>query len=365
MIQSTLQIDNGGSEELTSPEEHEKPTDRLDAASFEQYAVGRESALPEIVGLHKGIRHQDGSTVFVDYDRLTAPAGIKNESPKYGEVACKAIVSGVDSYIGRYGIEEIEVPKHYREIDEFEPIIYKWTALGGRIGLGVDRNLLKGLVRTANGKGRIDSEKTRAVACDNDTLVVTGPRGVFTKDMFSIDPKFTDENPPQSAYTNICGFEIPEESEGRIESLRQFIEVVNEYGQHDVAEYEYLRDRGKHIFRAADGNIIYPSSSWLRDRQSPGEILGVHERSVAGEDMAVEVSETDLEYEIGEERPKHLGGVIVGRCFKWRTNEYVYSGGISSVDATVKYLILTYSDRYDYHDYSFTTERKTIDSFSL
>ena len=364
MIQSTLQIENGGSETTAPDDEIEKESsERLDGADFEQYAVGRESALPEIVGLHKGIRRRDGSTVYVEYDRLTAPAGVKRESPKHGEMACKAIISGVVSYIERYGIEEIEVPKHYTKIDEFEPVVYKWTALGNRIGLGVDCNLLRGLVRTANGKGRIDSEKTRAVACDNDTLVVTGPRGVFFKDMFSIDPKFTDENPPQSAYTNICGFKIPEESEGRIESLRQFVEVVNEYGQHTVAEYEYLRDHGKHIFRAADGGVIYPSSSWLRSRQSTGEILGVHETSTGGEALRVEISEEDLKYEIGEKRPEYLGGVVVGRRFKWQTKEYVYSGGRYSTDATIEYLLLTYPDMYDYHDYAFRTERDTIKSF--
>jgi len=298
MIQTELQT---GVEQIADQEEKSSPDEaELVGEEFEQYAIRSHDNLPDVNGFSAGVQRQNGSTRYVDFERLVSPPGIKSERPENGEISCKAVLSGVSSYVDRYGVSEIEVPRYYSRFDEFDPILYKWTLESNSVGKGVGTFLLKGLVRMANGSGRIDSEKTRAIICENETLLVTGPRGTFFKDMSSISPRDVDIEPPQSVYRDICGFSIPEESEEKIAKLEQFINVINEYGQHNIVEYEYDGSGCHHLFRASDGELIYFRPSWLRDRQPLDEILGEKETSLRGESYHVQIGPEDIEYDIGE-----------------------------------------------------------------
>lgn len=376
MIQSTLQIDSGGSvESVTEKErEHEQKNQNQSKAvvetprELEQYAPGSKRSVAQIDGYYHGPDGFDGATHYVEILRYSIPEDRKRYKPRKDTISCNAIVRGVDSYVERYGIEEIDYPSYYSQFSDFGPIVYKWTAHNNKIGLGVKQQLLRGLIRVANGSGRIDAEKTHAIACKNDTVLVTGPRGAFFADMWGISPDFTDQQPPESVYTDVCGFKVPEEHSGTVDAMAQFIKTVHEFGDHEIADYEYQRDKARHIFRAADGKPIRSHWSWLRDRQPVDDIIGTKQITHDGRLFELDIDEADLKYSIGdvvEDDLSAVTGIVVGHRYKQTTNEYVYSGGVCGIDVSVEYLLMDYDDIGSGYRYSFTTESQTIASFSV
>lgn len=336
----------------------------------EEFAFGAESNLPDIPGITWGLRRRTGKTVTVDGDELSTPAGVDSERPPNGEYPADAILSGVSHYLDTYGETLVEIPDYYSRFTDFSPIVAQWTVGHKSVGLGLGPNLLRGLVRLANGKGRIDHELTNVVVCKNATVLATGPRGAFVTDCWTISPERTDDSPPESAYHTIRGFSIPEEAKPRRELIDRLLVAFETHTPFSVEAYEYDRENANHQFQTEGGLRFRPHGSALRNARPKEEILGTKETTIRGEDYEVDIEAADIETDVGDPQvyTTTSRAVVVGYSFEWVPQEYVFSGGIRCLDATVTTISLQYpteSDEGDLLDYRVLQDNQTVESFDI
>lgn len=338
----------------------------------EQYALPSKSDLPDIPGIVWGLFDTDGETRCVRGDSLTAPAGVDTERPPHGEIPANAVVEGVGEYIKAHGTDELDYPDYYSQFGEFEPVINTWTTASTGIGYGIEQNLLRGLIRLSNGSGRINHSKTHVILCENDTVLVTGPRGAFIKDLWGIKGDKTDEEPPTDVYQDLKGFSTPEENNAVLEKTEALLDALETYSEYEIEEYQYNRDRGKHIFITSCGRQFTPRGGLILEAGSVEAVTGEHRTDHRGTSYSVIVDEGDIQHEIGEtintEGPNTK--TVLGYTFDWKVREYVFSGGVRSVDAVLSYIVLSHSPPEKsegdvYLDYGVTSRDQTIDGFKV
>lgn len=315
----------------------------------EGFAFGAESNLPDIPGITWGLRHDTGKTVTVDGHELSTPAGVDSERPPNGEYPADAILSGVDHYLDTYGETLVEIPDYYSRFTDFSPVISQWTVGHKSIGLGLGPNLLRGLVRLTNGKGRIDHELTNVVVCKNATVLATGPRGAFVTDCWGIHPDQTDDCPPASAYHTIRGFNIPEEAKPRRDLIDRLLGAFETHTPFTVGSYEYDRENASHRFETTSGYQFSPHGSALLDAHPKDDVLGTKSTAYRGETYEVDIETTDIGSDVGDSQvyTPTSKTVVVGYSFEWVPQEYVFSGGVRCLDATVTTISLQYPTEPD------------------
>lgn len=338
----------------------------------EQYAHSSRSDLPDIPGIVWGLFDTDGETRYVKGDSVTAPAGVDTERPPHGELPANAVVEGVGAYIQSYGVEEIEIPDYYSRFSDFEPVINTWTTTTTGIGHGIEQNLLRGLVRLANGSGRIDHDKTHTILCENDTVLITGPRGAFIKDLWGIKGDRTDEEPPADVYQNIRGFSIPEEDETALAKTEALLDALETHTDYEVDEYQYNRDRGKHIFHTTCGREFYPRGGPILEAGSASSVLGKHTTDYRGTTYSATVESEDILHDIGDAIAPEIQTTktVLGYTVDWKVRDYVFSGNARCVDAILCYVTLVHTPAENsegdvYLDYAVNSQDQTIESYDI
>lgn len=338
----------------------------------EQYALPAKSDLPDVPGIVWGLFGTDGDTRYIKGDLVTSPAGVDTERPPNGELPANAVVEGVGEYIKTHGVKKVDYPEYYSRFSDFEPIINTWTTASTGIGMGLEQNLLRGLIRLSNGSGRINHSKTHVILCENGTVLVTGPRGAFIKDLWGIKAHTTDQEPPTDVYHDLKGFSIPEENNAVLEKTEALLNAIEEYTEYTVDNYEYSRERGKHLFFTECGLQFSPRGGLLLQAGDKDTVIGEHETEHRGTSYATTVTEDDIQHQIGETISSAGPNTktVLGYTFDWKVREYIFSGGVPSVDAVLSYVVLTHAPPWNaegnvYLDYGVTTRNQTLDAFKI
>ncbi|MFD1570165.1 MULTISPECIES: hypothetical protein [Haloferacaceae] len=357
-----------GTDDVEQPDQPRPPT----IENSEQYALPKKADLPDIPGIVWGLFDTDGETRYVKGDTLTSPAGVDTEQPPHGELPANAVVEGVGAYIESYGIEEIEIPDYYSRFSDFEPVINTWTTTATGIGYGIEQNMLRGLVRLANGSGRIDHDKTHVILCENDTVLVTGPRGAFIKDLWGIKGDRTDEEPPADVYQNVRGFSMPEENETALEKTEAVLDALETYTDYEVSEYQFNRDRGKHIFHTTCGREFYPRGGPILEAGPASSVVGEHTYDYRGTTYSATVEPEDIDHGIGDTIAPMIQTTktVLGYTVDWKIRDYVFSGNARCVDAILCYVTLTHTPAENsegdvYLDYAVNSQGEIIESYDL
>lgn len=281
------------------------------------------------------------------------------------------ITEGVNTYLDAYGVKEIELPRYYtRFSDEFDTYVAEWTIGKYGVGVGITSYLLESAVRLANGKGHIGHDATTAVICDNDTFLVTGPRGAFIVDQMPIRTSHLNNSrdPPAEVFHEIPGTEIsvPEESEVIRNGLARFIDAVESYLDVAIKSAERPSDNW-HTLITESGQRMFASASrielFARMETDQSDLHGTYSHSLNGEEYKSTVDSTAFSHERGDET---IRGVVVGYLHNWERDEYIMGDGVAGLRSEVNYVCMNHRpEKYSHNDVQITRLEETVDSWEF
>jgi len=325
----------------------------------------RQEDLPEIAGygweLHH-YNHYDCGTTTVNPWRKRS---IDNADQTPGEDSFECVIANAAAYLEANGIQELDVPQYYSRFhEEFEPVIAEWTVRKHGIAIGVNSTLLELAVRLANGKGRINHTSLEVHLCEDNHLFVAGNRGVFLVDLWPLKAHSLNVEPPVAAYTEIQGFDIPEDDPDLQEGLRRFIHLFNEYADTTLESYESAGD-SRHTFQTKDGDAVYANAFMLK--RLAGMVLderdchGSYSYEYDDTTYSSTWDETTAEYAIGEE---HFRGIVIGYEHRWREEDYVMGNELYQLHSEIRYVCLDFQpEKYSHYDVRVVTVEEDIDTF--
>jgi hypothetical protein len=320
--------------------------------------------LPDLQGwgckFHQPYTYDCGTTAVTAWRK---PADEKESLP--GEDRFAYIFTDSAEYLLAHGVREIDVPRYYSRFhDEFEPIVAEWTVRQRARAVGIDAGLLERTVRLAEGKGRIDHDALSLYLCDNCTLLVTGSRGEFLVDVTLLKDWTLDRTPPDSAYIDIRGFDIPEADPDYQRGLDRFVRIFEEHADTTLARYKHLGD-GKHIFETSDGENVYAGTqlrSLARMTIDETELRRVHTYDLDGEThQSVWDSET-ASHALGE---KTRLGTVVGFEHAWNEKEHIMSNTLFELQSKARYWCFQpRPEKYSYYDFKIRSLDEKINAFA-
>ena len=325
----------------------------------------RQKDLPEITGygweLHQYNHYDCGTTTVSPWRRPS----VDDVEQIPGENSFECVIANAAAYLEANGIRELDIPQYYSRFpDDFEPVITEWTVREHAVAIGLNATLLELGVRLANGKGRIDHDLLEVHLCEDNRLLIAGKRGVFLVDLWPLKDWNLDDDPPAAAYTEIRGFDIPEEDPVLQEGLRRFIDVFNEYADTTLASYDSPSD-GRHTFQTAEGANVYANNSMLKRLVSVAldehDCRGTYTYEWDGTTYSSTWDEDTAEYAVGDE---HHRGIIIGYEHRWREEDYVMGDELYQLHSEIRYVCLDLQpERYSHYDVRVVTVEEDIDTF--
>jgi len=336
---------------------------------LEERVPATEDVLPDLRGYGWNTH---SVTHFECGTQAVAPFKIGHEQEQTpGENGFVCITEGVNEYLDAHGVQELEIPQFYsRFAAEFDTFIDEWTIQDYGIGIGITSYDLKTAVRLANGKGHIDHDTTTVVLCDNQTFLITGPRGAFIVDQSPIRTSHleTRRDPPNDALWTIpeTTISVPESSKHLRNGLIRFVDAVEEYTGVSLTDSGSPGD-GKHTLITESGENIYAQKGRLEllDEMATdqSDLYRTYSHSLDGEEFTTSVDSSSFSHELRDET---LRGIVIGYLPAWKRDEYIMGDGVAHLRLEIHYICMnSRPEKYSHYDIQFNRLEETVDSWDF
>lgn len=316
-------------------------------ATTENHMSAPEDELPD-----RGFEWEDdtgeisGATFVPNAERVQFPA--TDRSIYLAEHTVGYVLDGIEEYLDENAERELTVPSAYNSMDEFPGYIGSVSARGQDFGMGFDSGRLEAGIRVATGGGRYSVDDITVIACGDASAVFRVPEGDFLITPSGV-PSFESEEAHAYPTYTVKGMDVPEENETLRDGIRELADLLRDVEGVELVAHEKLSGT-RHYLTTQAGETIRISGQDLatltETKRDPETVLGTQtwDRDHSPHSFEVEVTEEDLEWQIGDE----FLGEVIGFQLDWKTDHhgrYSRESGIRRVRLQVTYVRYTLDDR--------------------